>query len=176
MSDSLFIYSNKSLDIDVRLLQLETEKVFRFLLNQKDKEILDLRFYKNIDVIEDKLLPDGEIYRFAENKIIGHGSYIYYGIDEYWQSRSSIPIYEFCITEIPRSRGDGLLAVCLSMTIAVAKIMSVDFIVDYSGIWCQSESDQIYVEDLLKLAIMEDLPINSAIQVLYDKSHHLLAV
>jgi len=171
MSDSLTIRSSVAIKIDLKRLSSEVSDVLRFLLNQKEHFSLEFETVEvgaNSNDCISMLEPRNGVFSFIEHKYLKYGVYFSYDLDEYWNLYSDGPVYQFCITDIPRRYDDIFLMICIAMAVAVARIFSVTHIIDGHGVLVL-DGDVVPVENLLNHSIDVRLPLTEAMHEFYKK-------
>lgn len=168
MSDSIGLLTQTPTEIDVERLLSETNHIARYLLNQSNDFSLDLEVTGELGEWKLPLSPNEKLLTLIEHKYLKYGVLFSYGLDPYWESHSTVPMYEFCITEIPRKNDDMLLIICISLAISAAKILQVKNIVDYCGVWSVG-SDSVSIEYLLALSVDRCLPLDQSLKLFYEQ-------
>jgi hypothetical protein len=126
------------------------------------------------------LVPDGTVRSFME-RTYGLGAYVIYGREEYCEYCGPRKLSEaemaehrgahgfsFAIVEIPRQRDDLMLTLCVSMVIAVSRLLAPVVIRDGGGTLVTGR-DEITAEELLAAAAEENLPVTQAMKSFYDR-------
>lgn len=156
MSESLSVFFEKPIIIDVVKLANETKKIFNFLLGVQNIEC-NLIFLNNNDERIGRLSPDSnQLYKFIETNILGYGGYILYMPDEYWEYHSDKKLYEFSLNEISFDKKSALFLVQLSMLISIAQQAECDYLYDTSGIFKATINDQIDISYFLNSHLDQD--------------------
>lgn len=139
----------------------------RSLLNQTADLSLDLEVYSGADIVA-SFVSSENIFGFVEKSLLDRGGVISYGLLDYWELDSDVPLFRFCISEIPRETDDLLLVLTLALLISAAKFMGSTEIVDYHGIF-NANSDETPIADLMSLKIDEHVSLDEALKAFYKK-------
>jgi len=76
--------------------------------------------------------------------------------------------HSFAIVEVPRQKNDLMLVLCVSMAIAVSRLLAPAIIQDDGGTLVIGR-DEITAEELLAVAAKGGLPVGEAMKRFYDR-------
>jgi len=184
MSHSLNVETHSPTVIDVEELKAEISRVALFLLNQPPENHLNLevQVLKNLELnhpnygeeksewinLRQPLSPSDELFVVRETRFLGYGIEFFYRFDEYWKEYGNKPLYRFSILKIRPEKDSICLLICTALIIAVANILSEEYICDATGLF-QINSDLTPVQELLKLRVVENVSIDEALSLFYKK-------
>lgn len=167
MSVSFSVFSTICPEINISDWTREANICLRRLLNQAEDFSVDLEVFCGIDLVN-SFVPHERIFGFVEKNFLDRGGMISYGLLDYWELDSDVPLICFCISEIPRETNDLLLVLCLALLISAAKFMGATEIVDYHGIF-NANSDGTSIVDLLSLKVDRPVTLGEALKEFYKK-------
>ncbi|WP_090436603.1 hypothetical protein [Duganella sp. CF458] len=167
MSVSFSIFSTIRPDINIPDWIQGANICLKNLLNQTEDFSVDLEVFCGTDVVN-LFVPSEKIFGFVEKNFLDRGGVISYGLLDYWELDSDVPLFCFCISEIPRETDDLLLVLCHALLISAAKFMGATEIVDYHGIF-NSNSDETSIVDLMSLKIDRPATLDEALKEFYKK-------
>lgn len=168
MSDSITVQTFFPTEICANELFDTANEIARFLLNQSSDFNLELEFNEEFKKASSHIVPNSELYCIDEKKYLGYGIIFNYDLYPYWDEEGDVPFYHFTFMEIARRSNDILLVVCISLAVAVAKILSVKTLIEYNGVWAKN-GESMNIDEVLSLGNEESLPIDEALRTFYKK-------